>query len=86
MGYDLPAAIGAAVANPDKKIICYTGDGSIMMNIQELQTIKTHNLPIRIFIIRKTTEYSSIKTKRTKKLLQTQNYVGCNAASGVENS
>lgn len=52
MGYDLPAAIGAAVANPDKKIICYTGDGSIMMNIQELQTIKTHNLPIRIFIIR----------------------------------
>lgn len=52
MGYDLPAAIGAAVANPDKKIICYTGDGSIMMNIQELQTIKTHNLPIQIFIIR----------------------------------
>lgn len=81
MGYDLPAAIGAAVANPDKKIICYTGDGSIMMNIQELQTIKTHNLPIRIFIIRND-GYSSIK--QTHKNFFNANYVGCNAASGVE--
>lgn len=81
MGYDLPAAIGAAVANPGKKVICYTGDGSIMMNLQELQTIKTHNLPIRIFIIRND-GYSSIK--QTHKNFFNARYVGCNAASGVE--
>ena len=52
-----------------------------MMNIQELQTIKTHNLPIRIFIIRND-GYSSIK--QTHKNFFNANYVGCNAASGVE--
>ena len=71
----------AAVANPDKKVICYTGDGSIMMNLQELQTIKTHNLPIRIFIIRND-GYSSIK--QTHKNFFNARYIGCNAASGVE--
>lgn len=62
-------------------MICYTGDGSIMMNLQELQTIKTHNLPIRIFIIRND-GYSSIK--QTHKNFFNARYVGCNAASGVE--
>lgn len=53
MGYDLPAAIGACIANgrDNKEIICLTGDGSIMMNLQELQTIKHYKLPIKIFII-----------------------------------
>lgn len=51
MGYDLPAAIGACIASDCKEIICVTGDGSIQMNLQELQTIIHHNLPIRIFII-----------------------------------
>ena len=41
MGYDLPAAIGAAVADPMRPVICFAGDGSIMMNIQELQTLTT---------------------------------------------
>ena len=45
MGYGLPAAIGAALANPDKHVLCVTGDGSIMMNIQELATIKRYGLP-----------------------------------------
>ncbi|MEA4925062.1 MAG: thiamine pyrophosphate-binding protein [Syntrophomonadaceae bacterium] len=49
MGYDLPAAIGAAIA-AKKMIICITGDGSIQMNIQELQTIVHNRLPIKIFI------------------------------------
>ena len=40
MGYDLPAAIGAALSSPKRRIICLAGDGSIMMNLQELQTIK----------------------------------------------
>lgn len=51
MGYDLPAAIGACVASGKKEIICIAGDGSIQMNIQELQTIVTNRLPIKIFVI-----------------------------------
>ena len=49
MGYDLPAAIGACVASK-KDVFCITGDGSIQMNIQELQTIKHNNLGIKIII------------------------------------
>ncbi len=51
MGYDLPAAIGAAFARPGKRVICIAGDGSIQMNIQELQTIVHHHLPIKIFVL-----------------------------------
>ncbi len=51
MGYDLPAAIGASVAACGEEIICITGDGSIQMNLQELQTIIHHKMPIKIFII-----------------------------------
>mgnify|MGYP003327163661 CR=1 FL=1 len=47
MGYELPASIGAWQHNK-KEIICIAGDGSIMMNIQELQTIKGNNYPIKI--------------------------------------
>lgn len=51
MGYDLPAAIGACIGNKQNEIICVTGDGSIQMNIQELQTIVTNKLQTKIFII-----------------------------------
>lgn len=51
MGYDLPAAIGACVAEGKKEIVCISGDGSIQMNLQELQTIQTNHLPIKIFVI-----------------------------------
>ncbi|MGN1206118.1 MAG: thiamine pyrophosphate-binding protein [Eubacterium sp.] len=51
MGYDLPAAIGACVAEDNKEIVCISGDGSIQMNLQELQTIQTNRLPIKIFVI-----------------------------------
>ena len=51
MGYDLPAAIGAAFARPNKRVICLAGDGSIQMNIQELQTIVHHHLPVKIFVL-----------------------------------
>lgn len=51
MGYELPAAIGVCAASDKKETICFAGDGSIMMNLQELQTIKHHNLPIKIFVI-----------------------------------
>lgn len=51
MGYGLPAAIGACIAADRKTTICMEGDGSIMMNLQELQTILTNVLPVKIFII-----------------------------------
>ena len=51
MGYDLPAAIGAAFARPGKRVICIAGDGSIQMNIQELQTVVHHHLPVKIFVL-----------------------------------
>lgn len=51
MGYDLPAAIGACVADHSEDIILLTGDGSIQMNLQELQTIIHHKMPIKIFLI-----------------------------------
>lgn len=50
MGYDLPAAIGACIGSGLRPVVCLAGDGSIMMNIQELQTISSLNLPIKIFI------------------------------------
>ncbi len=43
MGFGLPAAIGAALANPDRKVICFSGDGSLMMNIQEMATAAENN-------------------------------------------
>lgn len=51
MGYGLPAAIGQCVAGGRRETVCMEGDGSIMMNLQELQTIVTNRLPIKIFLI-----------------------------------
>lgn len=64
MGYDLPAAIGACVAEGGKEIVCLSGDGSIQMNIQELQTIRTNRLPIKIFVINNN-GYHSIRQTQT---------------------
>ncbi len=51
MGHDLPAAIGAAVAREGRRVICIAGDGSIQLNIQELQTLVHHQLPVKIFVL-----------------------------------
>ncbi|MCR4754342.1 MAG: thiamine pyrophosphate-binding protein [Lachnospiraceae bacterium] len=51
MGYGLPASIGVCEANDRRDVVCIEGDGSIQMNIQELQTVVTNALPIKIFII-----------------------------------
>ena len=51
MGYGLPAAIGLCIAGGRRDTICMEGDGSIMMNLQELQTIVTNRLPIKVFLI-----------------------------------
>jgi acetolactate synthase I/II/III large subunit len=60
MGYGVCGAIGAAIANPDKKIIVINGDGDFQMNIQELATIKEYNLNILIFILNNS-QYSIIR-------------------------
>ena len=51
MGFGLPAAIGAQVANPDKKVLASVGDGGFQMTFQELMMVKEYNLPVKIFII-----------------------------------
>ena len=51
MGFGLPAAIGAQVANPDKKVLAIVGDGGFQMTFQELMMVKEYNLPVKIFII-----------------------------------
>ena len=51
MGYAFPAALGASLANKKKRIICIDGDGSIQINIQELQTMVANNIPLKLFII-----------------------------------
>jgi acetolactate synthase-1/2/3 large subunit len=51
MGYDLPAAIGAAVARGGKRVICLAGDGSLQLNVQELQTLVHHGWPIKLFVL-----------------------------------
>jgi acetolactate synthase I/II/III large subunit len=64
MGHDLPAAIGAAFARKRKRVICLAGDGSIQMNIQELQTVVHHNLPVKIFVLNNN-GYLSIRGTQT---------------------
>lgn len=51
MGFGLPAAIGAKLANPDKKVVLFTGDGSIMMNCQEFATVADYNLDIKVVVL-----------------------------------
>jgi acetolactate synthase-1/2/3 large subunit len=81
MGYDLPAAIGASEALPDKKrIICLAGDGSIMMNLQELQTIAGRGLPLKIFVLNNS-GYHSIR--QTQGNFFPDNIVGCGTDSGL---
>ncbi|ALT00203.1 acetolactate synthase 2 catalytic subunit [Lacimicrobium alkaliphilum] len=51
MGFGLPAAIGAQVAEPDKQVIAVCGDGSFMMNVQELGTLRRYQMPVKILIL-----------------------------------
>src|SRR5262249_17744694 len=50
MGFGLPSAVGAKVACPDEQVICLGGDGSLIMNIQELATCVTENIPVKVFL------------------------------------
>ncbi|HGK5881010.1 TPA: acetolactate synthase large subunit [Enterobacter cloacae] len=51
MGFGLPAAVGAALANPNRKVICFSGDGSLMMNIQEMATAAENQLDVKIILM-----------------------------------
>jgi acetolactate synthase I/II/III large subunit len=77
MGYGLPAAIGAAIHN---KIVCIEGDGSLHLNIHELQTMKHYNLPIKLIVINND-GYLSIKV--SQKTFFNGNYVASEKNSGV---
>lgn len=79
MGYDLPAAIGASIAS-GKTTLCLAGDGSIMMNLQELQTMVSRDLPVKLFVL-DNKGYSSIK--QTQKNFFGDELMGCGPESGV---
>ncbi len=81
MGYDLPAAIGAWYASKGaRRIVCIAGDGSVMMNLQELQTIVGARLPVKLFILNND-GYHSIR--QTQQNYFPDNVVGCGPESGV---
>lgn len=79
MGDDIPEAIGAAVASK-KRTICVTGDGSFMLNMQELQTIKYYKLPIKIVVF-SNDGYNAIR--QTCKNFFNEIYIGCDEKSGI---
>lgn len=79
MGYDLPEAIGVAVASKSQ-VFCVTGDGSIMMNLQELETIKHNNFPIKVIVF-SNNGYGAIR--QTCKNFFNGVHVGCDPESGV---
>ncbi|MBO5417959.1 MAG: thiamine pyrophosphate-binding protein [Clostridia bacterium] len=80
MGYGLPAALGGAVAWGDRRMICLDGDGSLMMNIQELQTISYNKLNFKLFVLNNN-GYHSIRQTQTN--LFKPPFVGVSAESGV---
>jgi acetolactate synthase-1/2/3 large subunit len=80
MGFGLPGAIGAYIADPTKDIILIAGDGGIQMNLQELQTISHYNIPIKMFILNNN-GYLAISLMQDN--LFNGNYIGSNKQSGV---
>jgi acetolactate synthase I/II/III large subunit len=80
MGYDLPAAIGAWYASQNKPVICVTGDGSLQMNIQELQTIIHNEIPLKLFVLN---NEGYISIRNTQRGFFNANFVGSGCDSGV---
>ena len=82
MGYAFPAAIGASILKKKSKIICIDGDGSIQMNIQELQTVVANKLPIKIIVLNNN-GYGIIK--QFQELYLNKRYEATTPSSGVTN-
>jgi acetolactate synthase-1/2/3 large subunit len=80
MGYDIPAAIGACIASNKNPVILITGDGSIQMNIQELQTVVYCQLPIKIFVLNNN---GYLAQRKTQDSYFKGFYVGSESGSGV---
>lgn len=80
MGFGLPASIGACVASGGRKTVCVNGDGGFMMNIQELETVRRLNLPIKFFILNND-GYGSIRNMQNAHFSGL--YVGSGRTSGV---
>ena len=80
MGYGLPASIGACLASGKKRTISIIGDGGLQVNIQELETLKRLNLPIKIFVLNNN-GYASIRN--TQKNYFKGHLVGCDPSSGL---
>jgi acetolactate synthase-1/2/3 large subunit len=80
MGYDLPAAIGACFAARKKQVVCIAGDGSLQMNLQELQTVVQHNLPVKLFVLN---NKGYISIKQTQDNFFSGRHTACDASCGV---
>ena len=80
MGYDLPAALGASIALGKKKVICLAGDGSIMMNLQELQTMVGYQLPVKVIVLNNN-GYHSIR--QTQSAYFSDNMIGVGPEDGL---
>lgn len=80
MGYGLPAAMGASFARDRGEVMCLNCDGGMMMNLQELQTVVHHQLPIKLFIFNND---GYLMIKHTQKNLFQGRYAGSHGASGV---
>ena len=80
MGWGLPAAVGAALADRTRPVVLFTGDGSIQMNIQELQTVKNLDLDLKCFVYNND-GYLSIKL--TQKSFFNGNFIGSTPESGI---
>lgn len=80
MGYGLPSAIGACLASGGKRTVGVNGDGGFVMNIQELETIRRLNLPIKIFVL-SNKGYGAIKATQTN--IFDSHFVGCTPESGL---
>lgn len=65
MGFDLPAATGLSIAGGGTPVVCVTGDGSLQMNIQELQTIRQNRLPVKLFVINNQGYHSIRQTQQS---------------------
>lgn len=79
MGYGLPGAIGACFGHAGKRVICIAGDGGLMMNLQELQTMVHYRLPIKLFLFNNNGYTSMRETQRT----YFQGYIAAEPGSGV---
>jgi acetolactate synthase-1/2/3 large subunit len=80
MGYGLPAALGAAISSPDREVLCLNCDGSMMMNLQELQTIIQHRLKVKIVIFNND---GYLMIKHTQKMLFKGKYNAVDSNTGI---